>query len=61
MNITFLTAAIQKQSFITIYKHIYIVDDIKSSKSCSKNNLQSGSCKLDFPNSPLEDDLIEFS
>ena len=62
MNFTFLAVAIQKQSFITSYKHIYIVNAIKSSKSCSTNNLQNRSCKLDFPNiSSLDDDLIEFS
>ena len=56
----FLAVAIQRKSFITNYKHIYIV--IKPSKSCTKNNLQSGSGKLDFPNnSSLEDDLIEFA
>ena len=51
---------IQKQIFITNYKHIYIVNDIKSPKSCSKNNFQSGSCKLGFPNKSLEDDVIQF-
>ena len=61
MDFLFLSAAIQKQNFITNYKHIHIVNDIKSPKSCSKNNFQSGSCKLGFPNSSLEDDLIEFS
>ena len=61
MDFPFLSAAIQKQSFITNYKHIHIVNDIKSPKSCSKNNFQSGSCKLGFPNSSIEDDLIEFS
>ena len=61
MDFPFLSAAIQKQSFITNYKHIHIVNDIKSPKSCSKNNFQSASCKLGFPNSSLEDDLIEFS
>ena len=29
-------------------------------RNCSKNNLHSGSCKPGFPNSSLEDDLIEF-
>ena len=62
MNFTFLAVAIQKQSFITSYKHIYIVNATKSSKSFSKNNLKNRSCKLDFPNiSSLDDDLIEFS
>ena len=62
MNLTFLAVAIQKQSLILIYKHIYIVNAIKLSKSCWKNNLQNRSCKLDFPNiSSLDDDLIEFS
>ena len=61
MNFTFLAVAIQKQSFIMNYKHIYIVNAIKSSKSCSKNNLQSGSCKLDVPDiSSLDDDLMNF-
>ena len=55
MDFLFLSATIQKQSFISNYKHI------KSPKSCSKNNFQNGSCKLGFPNSLLEDDLIEFS
>ena len=56
-----IAVAIQKQSFIMNYKHIYIVNVIKSSKSCSKNNLQSGSCKLDVPNiSSLDDDLMNF-
>ena len=61
MDFPFLSAAIQKQSFITNYKHIYTVSDIKSPKSCSKNNFQNESCKLGFPNSSIEDDLIEFS
>ena len=61
MDFPFLSAAIQKQSFITNYKHIYIGSDMKSPKSCSKNNFQSGSCKLGFPNSSIEDDLVEFS
>ena len=62
MSFVFLVVAIQKQSFFTICKHIYIVNAIKSSEKCSKNNLQSGSSKLDFPNiSSLKDDLIEFS
>ena len=38
-----------------------IINDIKSRKNCSKNNLHSGLCKPGFPNSSLEDDLIEFS
>ena len=38
-----------------------IVNDIKSRKNCSKNNLHSALCKPGFPNSSLEDDLIEFS
>ena len=59
MNFAFLAFAIQKQSSITNYKHIYIVNAIKSSESCSKNNYQSGSCKLDFADiSSLKDDLI---
>ena len=61
MDFPFLSAAIQKQSFITNYKHIYAVNDIKSPKRCSKNNFQNESCKLGFPNSSIEDDLIEFS
>ena len=58
MNFPFLSVAIQKQSFNTDYKDIYIDNGIKLPKSCSKTNLQSGSCKLGFPNSSLEDDLI---
>ena len=51
-----------KTNFHYELQNIYIVNDIKSSKSCSKNNLQNRSCKLDFPNiSSLDDDLIEFS
>ena len=42
MNYSFLSVAIQKQSFMMNYKHIYILNDILP-KRCSKNNLQSGS------------------
>ena len=49
-------------SFITNYKHIYIVNDINSPKEMFKQkNFQSGSCKLGLPNNPLEDELIESS
>ena len=37
------------------------VNDINSPKNCSKNNLHSGSYKPGFPNSSLEDGLIELS
>ena len=60
MNFAFLSVTIQKQSLVTNYKHIFIVNDIKSPR-CSKNNLQSGSCKRGFPDSSLADDLIKFS
>ena len=49
MNFLILSAAIQKQSLITNYKHIYIVLGVKSPKSCSKYILYSASCKLGFP------------
>ena len=58
MDFPFLSAAIQKQSSITNFKRIYIVNDIKSPESSSKNNFQSGSCNLGFPNNSSEDDLI---
>ena len=61
MEFPLLLAAIQKQSFITNYKYICIVNDIKPLKRCPKNNFQSGSCKLGFTNNSLEDDLIEFA
>ena len=49
-------------SFITNYKHIYIINDINSPKSCSnKKKIQSESCKLGLPNNSLEDELIESS
>ena len=49
MNFLILSAAIQKQSLITNYKHIYIVLGVKSPKSCSKYIFYSASCKLGFP------------
>ena len=61
MDFPFLSPAVQKQSFITNYKYIHIVNDIKSPKSCSKNYFQTGPWKAGFPNSSLEDNLIEFS
>ena len=36
MDFPFLSVVIQKESFITNYKHIYIVTDVKSPRSCSK-------------------------
>ena len=61
MDFPFMSAAIQKRSFITNYKHIYIVNDIKSPKSCPKNNFQSGSwCKLGFPNNSLKMTWLNF-
>ena len=61
IDFLFLSLAIQKQSLIMNYQHIYIVNGIKSPKCVSKINVQSGSCKLLFPNNSLDDDLIEFS
>ena len=50
-----------KTNFYYELQNIYIVNAIKSSKSCSKNNLQNRLCKLDFPNiSSLDDDLLKF-
>ena len=56
MNFPFLSVVNRNQK---IYYELHS-SQRKAPKSCSKN-LQNGSCKLVFPNSSLEDDLIQFS
>ena len=60
MNFPFLSVSIQNQIFMMNYKHIYMVNDT-AAITLFKNNLQSRSCKLHFPNSLLQDDLIDIS